>query len=141
MKAGGTLIVFYHKDRTEWNPDEKKTARSSAPYPIILDDKRVTDETAPITFIQPRHPLLKSPNRITPADFSNWIQERGLYYPKQWDPHIQKFFSTNDPGEPPLIGGLLVAPIRQRELHLHEYGLVSRVARRGAGRLSHVCER
>jgi LmbE family N-acetylglucosaminyl deacetylase len=107
VKAGGTLIVFYHKDN-EWNPDEKKNRPQLAPYPIILDDKRVTDETAPITFIQRRHPLLNSPNRITPADFSNWIQERGLYYPKEWDAHYTEIFSTNDPGEPPLTGGLLV---------------------------------
>ena len=106
VKAGGTMIVFYHKDN-EWNPDEKKNRPQLAPYPIILDDKRVTDETAPITFIR-RHPLLNSPNKITPADFSNWIQERGLYYPKQWDGHYTEIFSTNDPGEPPLIGGLLV---------------------------------
>jgi LmbE family N-acetylglucosaminyl deacetylase len=108
VKAGGTLIVFYHKDN-EWNPDEKKNRPQLAPYQIILDDQRVTDETAPITFIRPRHPLLNSPNRITPADFSNWIQERGLYYPKQWDSHYTEMFSTNDPGEPPLTGGLLLA--------------------------------
>jgi len=107
-QGGGTLIVFYHKDN-EWNPDEKKNRPQLAPYPIILDDKRVTDETAPITFVQPRHRLLNSPNKITQADFSNWIQERGLYYPKQWDPHYAEIFSTNDPGESPLIGGLLVA--------------------------------
>jgi LmbE family N-acetylglucosaminyl deacetylase len=107
-QAGGTLIVFYHKDN-EWNPDEKKSRPQLAPYPIILDDNRVTDETAPITFIQPRHPLLNFPNRITAADFSNWIQERGLYYPKQWDTRYTEIFSTNDPGEPPLIGGLLLA--------------------------------
>jgi hypothetical protein len=69
----------------------------------------VTDETAPITFLQARHPLLNSPNKITAADFSNWIQERGLYYPKQWDQRYTEILSTNDPGEPPLIGGLLVA--------------------------------
>ncbi len=108
VQAGGTLIVFYHKDN-EWNPDEKKNRPQLAPYPIILDDKRVTDETAPITFIRARHPLLNSPNKITAGDFSNWIQERGLYYPKQWDPHYTEIFSTNDPGEPPLTGGLLLA--------------------------------
>lgn len=108
VQAGGTLIVFYHKDN-EWNPDEKKNRPQLAPYPIILDDKRVTDETAPITFRQARHPLLNSPNKITAADFSNWIQERGLYYPKQWDQRYTAIFSTNDPGEPPLLGGLLVA--------------------------------
>ncbi|HEV2827798.1 MAG TPA: hypothetical protein VGW76_09340, partial [Pyrinomonadaceae bacterium] len=67
----------------------------------------VTDETAPITFLQPRHPLLSSPNKITQADFANWIQERGLYYPKQWDAHYTALFSTNDPREPPLTSGLL----------------------------------
>jgi hypothetical protein len=108
VQAGGTLIVFYHKDN-EWNPDEKKNRPQLAPYPIILNDKRVTDETAPITFLQPRHPLLNFPNRITPADFANWIQERGLYYPKEWDAHYTTLFSTNDPGESPLTSGLLVA--------------------------------
>ena len=107
-QAGGTLIVFYHKDN-EWNPDEKKNRPQLAPYPIILDDKRVTDETAAITFLEPLHPLLNSPNRITAADFANWIQERGLYYPKQWDDHYTALFSTNDPGEPLLTSGLLVA--------------------------------
>ncbi|MEP6569415.1 MAG: PIG-L family deacetylase [Acidobacteriota bacterium] len=107
-QAGGTLIVFYHKDN-EWNPDEKKNRPQLAPYPIVLDDKRVTDETAPIAFLEPRHPLLNFPNKITQADFANWIQERGLYYPKEWEPHYTALFSTNDPGEKPLQGGLLVA--------------------------------
>jgi LmbE family N-acetylglucosaminyl deacetylase len=109
VSAGGTLIVFYHKDN-EWNPDEKKNRPQLAPYPIILDDKRVTDETAPIVFLQPTHALLNTPNKITASDFANWIQERGLYYPKQWDDHYTAIFSTNDPGEPPLTSGLLVAP-------------------------------
>jgi len=108
VEAGGTLIVFYHKDN-EWNPDEKKNRPQLAPFPIILDDERVTDETAPITFLQPHHPLLNFPNKITEADFENWIQERGLYYPKQWDEHYTALFSTNDPREPPLTSGLLVA--------------------------------
>ncbi|MGH9930449.1 MAG: PIG-L deacetylase family protein [Pyrinomonadaceae bacterium] len=108
VQAGGTLIVFYHKDN-EWNPDEKKKRPQLAPYPIILDDKRVTDETARITFLQPSHPMLNFPNRITPADFANWIQERGLYYPKQWDDRYRTLFSTHDAGETPLTSGLLVA--------------------------------
>jgi hypothetical protein len=49
------------------------------------------------------------PNRITQADFKNWIQERGLYYPKEWDKQYTALFSTNDPREPALRGGLLVA--------------------------------
>jgi LmbE family N-acetylglucosaminyl deacetylase len=107
-KAGGTLIVFYHKDN-EWNPDPRKNRPQLAPYPIILGGERVTDETAPITFTEARHPLMNYPNKIGPADFTNWIQERGLYYPKEWDAQYQALFSTNDPGEKPLKGGLLVA--------------------------------
>jgi hypothetical protein len=105
---GGTLIVFYHKDN-EWNPDPRKNRPQLAPYPIILGGERVTDETAPIEFTQPRHPLLNYPNKIGPADFKNWIQERGLYYPREWDAHYNTLFSTNDPGEKPLPGGLLAA--------------------------------
>jgi LmbE family N-acetylglucosaminyl deacetylase len=106
--AGGTLIVFYHKDN-EWNPDPKRNRPQLAPYPIILGGERVTYETAPITIIEGRHRLLNYPNRIGPADFQDWIQERGLYYPKEWDSHYSALFSTNDPGEKPLKGGLLVA--------------------------------
>lgn len=104
---GGTLIVFYHKSN-EWNPDPSKNRPQLAPYPIILGNERVTDETAPITFIQ-RDRLLDFPNPITAADFKDWIQERGLYYPKEWDSHYVALFQTNDPGEPPLRGGLLGA--------------------------------
>ncbi|HKO60946.1 MAG TPA: PIG-L family deacetylase, partial [Pyrinomonadaceae bacterium] len=108
VDEGGTLIVFYHKDN-EWNPDPAKNRPQLAPYPIVLGGDRVTDENAPIRFLQPRHRLLNYPNRITQADFKNWIQERGLYYPKEWDKQYTALFSTNDPGERPLTGGLLVA--------------------------------
>ena len=107
-KAGGTLVVFYHKSN-EWNPDPNKQRPQLAPFPIILNDDRVTDETAPVTFLQPRHALMNSPNRITKADFDNWIQERGLYYPKEWDKQYTALLSMSDKGEAPLKGGLLVA--------------------------------
>ena len=90
VEEGGTLIVFYHKDN-EWNPDPAKNRPQLAPYPIVLGGDRVTDENAPIRFLQPRHRLMNYPNRITQADFKNWIQERGLYYPKEWDKTIHRF--------------------------------------------------
>jgi hypothetical protein len=108
VEEGGTLIVFYHKDN-EWNPDPAKNRPQLAPYPIVLGGDRVTDENAPIRFLQPRHRLMNYPNRITQADFKNWIQERGLYYPKEWDKQYAALFSANDPGEPALRSGLLVA--------------------------------
>ncbi|HEU4433927.1 MAG TPA: PIG-L family deacetylase [Pyrinomonadaceae bacterium] len=109
VEDGGTLLVFYHRTN-EWNPNEQRNRPQLAPYPIVLDDDRVTDENAPVTFLQPKHPLLNFPNKITQQDFANWIQERGLYFPKEWDPKYTAVLSTNDKGEPPLRGGLLVAP-------------------------------
>lgn len=109
VEDGGTLLVFYHRTN-EWNPDERRNRPQLAPYPIIIDDDRVTDETAPITFLQPRNPLLNFPNKITQKDFANWVQERGLYFPKEWDPKYTAVLATNDKGEAPLRGGLLVAP-------------------------------
>ncbi|HET6861431.1 MAG TPA: PIG-L family deacetylase [Pyrinomonadaceae bacterium] len=108
VEDGGTLLVFYHKT-TEWNPDERRSRPQLAPYPIILDDQRVTEEDAPVRFLQPRHRLLTFPNPITQKDFDNWVQERGLYFPKEWDPRYAALLSTNDKGEKPLTGGLLVA--------------------------------
>ena len=99
---GGTLIVFYHRIN-EWKPE-------FAPFPITLANERVTEEDAPVTFLQPNHPLLRFPNKITQADFANWVQERGLYFPREWDPRYTAVLATNDKGEPQLKGGLLVAP-------------------------------
>jgi len=106
---GGTLLVFYHRTN-EWNPNESQGRPQLAPYPIIINDDRVTEEDAPVVFLQPRHPLLNFPNKITQKDFADWVQERGLYFPKEWDQqHYTAVLSTNDKGEPPLKGGLLVA--------------------------------
>ena len=106
--GGGTLIVFYHKS-DEWNPDERRNRPQLAPYKLILGGERITDENAPITFIEPDHPLLNSPNKMGQDDFKDWIQERGLYYPREWDPQFHALLQSNDPGEQPLKGGLLVA--------------------------------
>jgi len=105
-RAGGNLVVFYHKTN-EWNPDAQKNRTQLAPYPITLGNERVTDETAPIAFLEANNALLNYPNKITQDDFKDWIQERGLYYPNQWDAHYTAIFATNDPGEQPLRGGLL----------------------------------
>jgi hypothetical protein len=107
-KDGGTLVVFYHKSN-EWNPDQRRNRPQLAPYPLTLSDARITDEDAPVTFTEADHPLLNFPNKIGQEDFVGWIQERGLYYPREWDTRYHALLSTNDPGEKPLTGGLLVA--------------------------------
>ena len=107
-RSGGTLIVFYHKTN-EWNPDPERNRPQLAPYPIILGNDRITDENAPVAFTLPQHALLNFPNKIGPEDFQGWIQERGLYYPRQWDAAYSAPLASSDPNEPPLRGGLLAA--------------------------------
>ena len=41
--------------------------------------------------------------------YNHWIQERGLYYPNQWDRRYSALLAASDAGEPLLRGGLLVA--------------------------------
>jgi LmbE family N-acetylglucosaminyl deacetylase len=107
-QAGGNLIVFYHRI-DEFNPNPQRNRPQLAPYKLILGNERITDENAPITFIEPDHPLLNSPNKLNQDDFKDWIQERGLYYPREWGPQFHALLQSNDPGEAPLKGGLLVA--------------------------------
>jgi hypothetical protein len=67
----------------------------------------VSVEEAPVRFTAPQHTLLTTPNRISSSDFEGWVQERGLYFPAQWDPHYETVISTADPGERALDGGVL----------------------------------
>ena len=80
---------------------------SLGPYPFRISHDRVSVENAPVSILMPDHPLLNFPNRITPKDFQDWIQERGLYFADQWDLHYQAPLSSHDPGEDPRAGGLL----------------------------------
>lgn len=106
VKNGGNLIVMYQKV-FEWNPEYGNP--QWAPYPLLLSHERVTDEDAPVTVLQPQHPLLNSPNKITGSDWQGWMQERGLYFPIRWDPKYEALLALSDPGEPPLQGSYLVA--------------------------------
>jgi hypothetical protein len=71
----------------------------------------VTDENAPVTILDPRSRLLAFPNRITPADFERWVQERALYMPETADPRWRRVLEMHDPGEPANAHGVLVAPL------------------------------
>jgi hypothetical protein len=81
------------------------------PFPVTIrrPHDRVTEETAPVSILEPASPLLNVPNRITAADFSRWIQERALYMPFTFDPSYRAPLAMTDPGEEPKRGGLLVA--------------------------------
>jgi hypothetical protein len=72
---------------------------------------RVVDESAPVTVLAPDHPVLRRPNRISDRDWEEWIQERGLYFARTWDPAYQPILETHDEGEVEQRGGLLIASV------------------------------
>lgn len=104
MEEGGTIIVQYNKNFGLTVPMEE-----IAPYPLKISRERVSKEDAPVRFLNPEHPVLNFPNEITEKDFDGWVQERGLYFPDEWDEKYETVISSNDPGETPKDGGLLVA--------------------------------
>src|SRR5438445_12292680 len=102
LDAGGTVVAQYNTLdglREDW----------LAPFRLRLSRDRVTDEHAPVTILVPDHPVLTTPNRITASDFEGWVQERGLYFPDQWDERFAAILASGDAGETPLEGGLLAA--------------------------------
>ena len=103
VEKGGTIIAQYNR------PDGLKTDKL-APFELHLSGDRITNENAAVTLLTPDHPVLNVPNKITRTDFDGWVQERGIYFPNQWDEHFTPILAFNDPGESPLKGGLLVAP-------------------------------
>jgi len=102
VEAGGTVIAQY-------NTLDHLHEGWLAPFQLRLSRDRVTDEHAPVTILAPDHPVLTTPNRITAADFEGWVQERGLYFPAQWDKRFTTILASGDPGEMPLTSGMLVA--------------------------------
>jgi LmbE family N-acetylglucosaminyl deacetylase len=107
VEGGGTVIAQYNR------PNGLKTPRLG-PYDLSIAGEaprlRVTDEKSPVFFLAPDHSALATPNRIVPADFENWVQERGAYFPSTWDEaHYTPLLALSDPDEAPLKSGVLVA--------------------------------
>jgi hypothetical protein len=107
VENGGNVIVQYNR------PTGLRTQKLG-PYPLSIAGNapqwRVTDETVPVTFLAPEHMGLNTPNKIGPADFEGWVQERGAYFPSSWDAeHYTPLLAMSDPGEQPLKSSVLVA--------------------------------
>ncbi len=97
---GGTLVMQY-------NREYPLATKDFGPYPLTISNERVTEEDAPVTFINPGDSLLNYPNKITEADFRDWVQERGLNFISHWDSRYVPVFRMNDTGESPLEGATL----------------------------------
>ena len=102
VKNGKTMIVQY-------NTTDDLVTKDMSPFPIKISRDRVTEENAEVRFLNPKHQVLNYPNKITAVDFKGWKQEQGLNYPNEWDAAFTPILSSNDKGEKPKDGALLIA--------------------------------
>ena len=105
VEKGGNLIIQYNT-AGRWAAQFDEIA----PYPLKLSRDRVTDENAPVEILAKNHELVNYPNKIIGTDFDGWVQERGLYFPNEWDKSFTPILSMADTGEGAKKGSLLIAP-------------------------------
>jgi LmbE family N-acetylglucosaminyl deacetylase len=121
--AGGLLLVQYQQYQF-FDGDFAPYPMSVGGRPLIADGAtsdgatpgrnthdRVADQTAPVRVLDPDNPVVAMPNRLTDADWEGWVQERGLYFARSWDPAYRSALEMHDPGEGPLEGSILVADV------------------------------
>jgi LmbE family N-acetylglucosaminyl deacetylase len=103
VSKGGTLIVQYQAYGYELH--------GFTPYPFDFSHPhdRVTYPDAPVSILEPQHPLMTYPNKITEEDFAGWIHDRGLYFLGKFDDRYTAILGCSDPGEDLRRGGLLAS--------------------------------
>ena len=103
-RNGGNVLVQYQT---------AEFTAADAPYPLTLGyaAERVVDETDPVQLLDTSAPFLTAPNKITPADFNNWVEERGHGFLSTWDSRYTALTETHDPDEDPQRGGLITANV------------------------------
>jgi len=101
VKEGGNYIVQYSQ--------ANNIRGKIGPYTFNVASKRISDENAAVTFLQPDHQVLNFPNKITQDDFKGWIQERSLYHAGNIDSNYTTILRMNDPGENHDDGSLIIA--------------------------------
>lgn len=95
---GGNVVVLYQTP--EFRPE------TMAPFPASLPDdaEETTEEEAAVRLLAPAHPLLSSPNEITPGDFDGWIEQRGSKFLERLSPEYTALVETHDAGQSPQRG-------------------------------------
>ena len=107
VHKGGNLIVQYQTPEFDAAP--------FGPYPYTMGRRpeEVSEEYARVTILMPDHPIFHHPNRITAADFEDWVEERGSKFLTEWDTNYQALLTCNDREQEPQHGGFLTTKYGQ----------------------------
>lgn len=66
------------------------------PVPLTIGRDRVTEEEAPVALKE--SVLMQRPNELSTADFEQWVQERGLYFPSEYEGYATVLSITESTG-------------------------------------------
>jgi len=99
---GGTIIVQYQTPEYDHDYGPYPLSISNDPEKVVEEDNKVSLAT--------NDPVLSWPNKITEADFSGWVEERGHGFARTWDPKYISPTEMHDVDQDPQKGGLLYAP-------------------------------
>ena len=102
VEGGGHLVVQYNRAAFNRLAPEAPPLPADAPspyvpFPAAVTSERISDETAPMHVLDPENPLLTTPNRIGPADWEGWVQERGIQFLAARDPLYRELLAATDP--------------------------------------------
>jgi len=104
VEGGGNMVVQYNTNSFAG----PMTKIKMGPKPFVISRGRITDEDANVVFLDAQDPILNYPNKISSNDFTNWIQERGIYFADDFDKDYKAIFSMHDSGENDLKGALIL---------------------------------
>jgi LmbE family N-acetylglucosaminyl deacetylase len=86
---GGNFVVTY-------TTASRSGMALPLPVPLTVGRDRVTEEEAPVALKE--LDLLQKPNALSEADFEQWVQERGLYFPSEYEGYTTALSITESTG-------------------------------------------
>ncbi len=103
VERGGNLIWQYQ------TPEFDEAAYGPYPYKMGRNPEEVSEEDARVTMLDATNPVFNFPNKITPADFDNWVEERGSKWWGEWDARYKPLLESHDREQPLQKGGMMYA--------------------------------
>jgi LmbE family N-acetylglucosaminyl deacetylase len=103
VKNGGNLIVQYQ------TPEFDEIQYGPYPYKMGQNPEEVSEENSKVTILDPGNPVFAGPNKITAADFGDWVEERGSKFMTTWDPQYKALVECHDRDQETQKGGWLQA--------------------------------
>ncbi len=103
VERGGNVIWQYQ------TPEFDEVAYGPYPYKMGRNPEEVSEEDSRVTILDATNPIFNFPNKITPADFDHWVEERGSKWWGEWDARYKPLLESHDREQPLQKGGMMYA--------------------------------